>query len=56
MLKQRFTNYNWHDNTWYRLVLDAPPDGERVIAPAEEKFYPAVESLRWRAEHLTTSY
>jgi hypothetical protein len=29
-------------------------DGQRVIAPAEEKFYPAEESLRWREEHLTT--
>lgn len=25
-----------------------------VIPPCEEKFYPALASLRWRAEHLTT--
>jgi putative restriction endonuclease len=31
-------------------------DGQRVIAPSEEKFYPAVESLRWRERHLTTKY
>lgn len=31
-------------------------DGHRVIAPAEEKFYPSIESLRWREEHLTTVY
>ena len=31
-------------------------DGQSVIAPAEEKFYPAIESLRWRHEHLTTKY
>lgn len=31
-------------------------DGQRVIAPAEEKFYPAIESLRWRQRHLTTRY
>jgi len=28
--------------------------GKAVIPPSEEKFYPAFESLRWRAEHLTT--
>jgi putative restriction endonuclease len=27
-----------------------------VIPPSEEKFYPALESLRWREEHLVTSY
>jgi len=26
-----------------------------VIPPREEKFYPALESLRWREEHLVTS-
>lgn len=26
--------------------------GKAVIPPGEEKFYPAVESLRWREEHL----
>ena len=31
-------------------------DGQRVIAPTEEKFYPAIESLRWREQHLTTKY
>ena len=30
--------------------------GKPVIAPGEEKFYPAPESLRWREEQLTTSY
>ena len=30
--------------------------GQRVIAPAEEKFYPATESLRWREERLSTRY
>jgi len=25
-----------------------------VIPPSEEKFYPAIESLRWREEHLVT--
>ena len=30
-------------------------NGKGVIAPAEEKFFPAAESLRWRAEHLTVS-
>lgn len=29
-------------------------DGQRVIAPGEEKFYPAIESLRWQERHLTT--
>ncbi len=28
--------------------------GQRVIAPAEEEFYPAIESLRWREQHLVT--
>lgn len=27
-----------------------------VIPPSEEKFYPAIESLRWREEHLITAY
>lgn len=27
-----------------------------VIPPSEEKFYPAMESLRWREEHLTATY
>jgi putative restriction endonuclease len=31
-------------------------DGQRVIAPSEEKFCPAVESLQWRQEQLTTKY
>jgi putative restriction endonuclease len=31
-------------------------EGQRVIAPSEEKFYPAIESLRWREQHLTTKY
>jgi putative restriction endonuclease len=31
-------------------------DGQRVIAPAEEKFYPALESLRWREKHLSAKY
>jgi putative restriction endonuclease len=30
--------------------------GRPLIAPSEEKFYPAVESLRWREEHLTANY
>jgi putative restriction endonuclease len=30
-------------------------DGEPVIAPSEEKFYPALESLRWRAGRLSDS-
>ena len=30
--------------------------GKAVIPPNEEKFYPALESLRWREEHLTTVY
>lgn len=30
--------------------------GKSVIPPSEQKFYPAVESLRWRAEHLVTAY
>jgi putative restriction endonuclease len=30
--------------------------GKSVIPPGEEKFYPALESLRWREEHLVTSY
>jgi putative restriction endonuclease len=27
-----------------------------VIPPSEEKFYPALEGLRWREEHLTAIY
>jgi putative restriction endonuclease len=30
--------------------------GKTVIPPAEDKFYPALESLRWREEHLVTIY
>lgn len=30
--------------------------GQRVIPPNEEKFYPALESLRWREEHLDARY
>jgi len=30
--------------------------GKAVIPPSEEKFYPALESLRWREEHLTATY
>jgi len=30
--------------------------GKPVIPPSEEKFYPAIESLRWREEHLVTAY
>ena len=30
--------------------------GKSVIPPGEEKFYPALESLRWREEHLITDY
>jgi putative restriction endonuclease len=29
---------------------------KRVIPPSEEKFYPAIESLRWRKEHFVTDY
>jgi len=29
--------------------------GQSVIPPGEEKFYPARESLRWRAEHLVAA-
>ena len=29
--------------------------GKAVIPPDEEKFYPALESLRWRQEHLNTT-
>ena len=28
-------------------------EGQRVIPPTEEKFYPAIESLRWREQHLS---
>lgn len=30
--------------------------GQRVIAPAERKFYPTIESLRWREQRLITRY
>ncbi len=30
--------------------------GKPVIPPAETKFYPAIESLKWREEHLVTKY
>jgi putative restriction endonuclease len=30
--------------------------GQRVIPPVEEKFNPALESLRWREKSLSTSY
>lgn len=30
--------------------------GKSVIPPREEKFYPALESLRWREKHLLTAY
>ena len=30
--------------------------GKAVIPPSEEKFYPAIESLRWREQHLVTKY
>lgn len=30
--------------------------GKSVIPPGEEKFFPALESLRWREEHLVTAY
>ncbi len=30
--------------------------GKPVIPPSEEKFYPAVESLRWREQHLAATY
>jgi len=30
--------------------------GKSVIPPNEEKFYPAIESLRWREEHLVITY
>ncbi len=30
--------------------------GKSVIPPGEEKFYPALESLRWREEHLVAAY
>ena len=30
--------------------------GKTVIPPSEEKFYPALESLRWREEHLAANY
>jgi putative restriction endonuclease len=30
--------------------------GKPVIPPGDEKFYPAIEGLRWRENQLTTSY
>jgi putative restriction endonuclease len=30
--------------------------GKAVIPPGEEKFYPALESLRWREKHLAATY
>jgi putative restriction endonuclease len=30
--------------------------GKAVIPPSEEKFYPSLESLRWREEHLSATY
>jgi putative restriction endonuclease len=30
--------------------------GKPVIPPSEEKFYPALESLRWREQHLVVQY
>ena len=30
--------------------------GRPVLRPDEEKFYPAIESLRWREQHLVTKY
>lgn len=30
--------------------------GRPVIPPGEQQFYPALESLRWREEHLVTAY
>jgi putative restriction endonuclease len=48
-----------------RERLDERIEGQRdlvalanqpVIPPGEEKFYPAQESLRWRAEHLAVNY
>ncbi len=30
--------------------------GKSVILPGEEKFYPSLESLRWREQHLVTTY
>ncbi len=30
--------------------------GKSVIPPGEEKFYPALEGLRWRQEHLIADY
>lgn len=30
--------------------------GKSVIPPGEDKYHPALESLRWREEHLVTAY
>jgi putative restriction endonuclease len=46
-------------------TLDTRIEGQRdlvalanqpVIAPSEEKFYPAIKSLRWREKHLNARY
>jgi hypothetical protein len=29
--------------------------GKSVIPPGEVKFYPAIESLQWREQHLVTA-
>jgi putative restriction endonuclease len=54
----------WNVNSRWRR-LDERIEGQRelialagkpVIPPREEKFYPALESLRWREDHLVTTY
>ena len=54
----------WKVNSRWRR-LDERIEGQRelialagkpVIPPSEEKFYPAIESLRWREEHLVAAY
>ena len=30
--------------------------GKSVIPPGEEKYFPAIEGLRWREQHLVTAY
>src|ERR1039458_127338 len=52
--------------TWrVELSMDARIEGQKdlvaladqpVIPPSEEKFYPAIESLRWREQHLNAKY
>jgi hypothetical protein len=51
----------WRVGPW----LDARIEGQRdlvafsnqsVIPPTEEKFFPAIESLRWREKHLDVKY